>query len=58
MIGLFDNFRQIGVPKVETVFITNTGVDILKLESISGSTIHFYCSFFLDKVISAPFIPI
>ncbi len=42
--------RPIGVPKLETVYITNTGSDPLKLESISGSTIHFYCSFFLEKV--------
>ncbi len=40
------------MPKIETVFIINTGKDILKLESIFGSTIHFHCSFFLDKTIS------
>jgi hypothetical protein len=47
------NFKeqQIAVPKLETVVIFNTGDDALKLESISGSTIHFYCSFFLEKII-------
>jgi hypothetical protein len=40
------------MPKIETVFIINTGKDILRLESIFGSTIHFHCSFFLDKTIS------
>ncbi|CAF0705610.1 unnamed protein product [Brachionus calyciflorus] len=43
--------HQIGVPNVQTVFIINSEKEPLKLESISGSTIHFYCSFFVDKVI-------
>lgn len=47
---LYYSIRPIGVPKLETVLIINTGDDALKLESISGSTIHFYCSFFLEKV--------
>ena len=42
--------QPIGVPKVETVLIINTGKESLKLDSIFGSTIHFHCSFFLDKV--------
>lgn len=47
------DFKQqpIGMPKLETVVIMNIGEDTLNLESISGSTIHFYCTFFMDKVI-------
>ncbi|RNA11135.1 transmembrane protein -like [Brachionus plicatilis] len=43
--------QQIGVPVVRTVYLINSDKEPLKLESISGSTKHFYCSFFVDKVI-------
>lgn len=36
---------------MQTVVITNIGNDYLRLDSISGSTVHFYCSFFTDKLI-------
>ena len=44
--------QQIGQPKIETVNIINSGKDALVLESISGSTLNFYCTFFKEKVIN------
>lgn len=44
--------QEIGIAKSARVVITNLGEDELNFESISGSTIHFYCSFFTEKVIS------
>ena len=43
-------FRAIGEPKSKIVNIQNIGSEIVKLESISGSTTSFYCSFFKDNV--------
>lgn len=43
----------IGVPKVQQVRIVNIGTDELRLESISGSTVHFYCSFFQEKFVES-----
>ena len=43
-------FRAIGEPKSRIVNILNVGNEIVKLESISGSTTNFYCSFFKDNV--------
>ena len=43
---------QIGVPRVKTVYIGNTGKETLILESISASSTHFYCSFLKDKVVA------
>ena len=49
------NFGEqfIGMPKVQTVRIVNIGSDQLRLDSISGSTVHFYCSFFQQKLVEA-----
>lgn len=47
------NFGEqfIGIPKVQSINIINIGSDSLRLESISGSTVHFYCSFFVEKLL-------
>ena len=49
------NFGEqfIGMPKVQTVRILNIGPDQLRLDSISGSTVNFYCSFFQQQIIEA-----
>lgn len=36
---------------MQTINLINIGLDYLRLESISGSTVHFYCSFFTEKLI-------
>jgi hypothetical protein len=40
------------VPRVETVYIKNSGKEKLVLESISASSIHFYCSFFVERALA------
>ena len=44
-------FRAVGMPRMEQVTVRNTDrKNNLHLLSISGSTAHFHCSFFQDKV--------
>ena len=44
-------FRPVGMPRMEKVIVQNTDTkNSLRLLSISGSTVHFHCSFFQDKV--------
>ena len=44
-------FRPVGMPRMEQVTVYNTDRNNnLHLLSISGSTAHFHCSFFQDKV--------
>lgn len=50
------DFREhpIGMPSLAKVVVSNLGTrSTLRLYSISGSTAHFHCSFFQDKVIPA-----
>ena len=50
-IFLFVNFRPVGMPIMQQVLVQNTDTkNSLHLLSISGSTVHFHCSFFQDKV--------
>ena len=43
--------RPVGMPHMEQVTVHNPDPEIsLHLLSISGSTLHFHCSFFQDKV--------
>ena len=43
--------RAVGMPRMEKVIVQNTDTkNSLHLLSISGSTVHFHCSFFQDKV--------
>ncbi|CAF4379348.1 unnamed protein product, partial [Didymodactylos carnosus] len=41
--------QSIGVPRVHSVIVINNSPDTLNLESISGTTVQFYCSFFTQK---------
>jgi len=44
-------FRPVGMPHTERVMVHNLDAHgSLHLLSISGSTSHFHCSFFLEKV--------
>ena len=44
-------FRPVGMPRIEKVIVQNNDPkNSLHLLSISGSTVHFHCSFFQDKV--------
>ena len=44
-------FRPVGMPHTERVMVHNLDSQgSLHLLSISGSTCHFHCSFFLEKV--------
>lgn len=44
-------FRPVGMPFLEQVVVHNTDSrNDLHLLSISGSTVHFHCSFFQEKV--------
>ena len=44
-------FRPVGMPHTEQVMVHNLDAHgSLHLLSISGSTSHFHCSFFLEKV--------
>ena len=44
-------FSAIGMPHIETVRVFNPHPEnTLRMLSISGSTPHFHCSFFQDKV--------
>ncbi|KAK6172925.1 hypothetical protein SNE40_016488 [Patella caerulea] len=44
--------QPVGMPRMEKVTVQNTDTkNMLHLVSISGSTVHFHCSFFQDKVV-------
>ncbi|KAK0064719.1 transmembrane protein 131 [Biomphalaria pfeifferi] len=44
--------QPVGMPRMEKVFIQNNDPrHSLHLLSISGSTVHFHCSFFQDKIV-------
>ncbi|XP_052281424.1 LOW QUALITY PROTEIN: transmembrane protein 131-like [Dreissena polymorpha] len=44
--------QPVGMPRMEQVTVLNTdGKNNLHLLSISGSTAHFHCSFFQDKIV-------
>ncbi|XP_064637998.1 transmembrane protein 131-like isoform X2 [Lineus longissimus] len=44
--------QPVGMPKMEQVTLVNRdGQNSIHLLSISGSTVHFHCSFFQDKVV-------
>ena len=44
-------FRPVGMPRMEKVIVQNNDPkNNLHLSYISGSTVHFHCSFFQDKV--------
>ena len=45
----------IGMPQIETVRVFNPHPgNTLRMDSLEGSTPHFHCSFFQDKVRSLP----
>lgn len=45
------HFRPVGMPIMQQVLVQNTDTkNNLHLLSISGSTVHFHCSFFQEKV--------
>ncbi|XP_076446798.1 transmembrane protein 131-like isoform X2 [Babylonia areolata] len=44
--------QPVGMPRLEKVIVQNTDMkNSLHLLSISGSTVHFHCSFFQDKTV-------
>ncbi|KAL3880716.1 hypothetical protein ACJMK2_032934, partial [Sinanodonta woodiana] len=44
--------QPVGMPRMEQVVVQNTDAkNNLHLLSISGSTVHFHCSFFQDKIV-------
>ena len=50
-LSFFLSLRPVGMPRMEKVIVQNTDTkNSLHLLSISGSTVHFHCSFFQDKV--------
>lgn len=46
------NFRPIAIPRVQTVTIINDDSEPLELQSLSGTTVQFYSSFFTQKTLA------
>lgn len=46
-------FRSIAIARMQTVVIINDDSEPLELQSLSGTTVQFYSSFFTQKTLSA-----
>lgn len=52
-MAIFFLFRSIAIARMQTVVIINEDSEPLELQSLSGTTVQFYSSFFTQKTLSA-----